>query len=83
MQNSLSILHARSLAEDVLFKKEETLYSGNIDVSDGKIVKGSKYTLSGRSLLHSAPLTVEAFKRSFMGNIGQYIVTFGSTTLCF
>ncbi|MFM7119449.1 MAG: alanine:cation symporter family protein, partial [Gammaproteobacteria bacterium] len=31
--------------------------------------------MSGLSLLHSVPLTVEAFKRSFLGAFGQYAVT--------
>ena len=83
MQNNLSVLHARSLAEDVIFKKKDVLYSGMIQIEDGKIAQSSQYTLSGRSLIHSAPLTTEAFKRSFMGDAGQYIITIGLLLFAF
>ena len=40
-------------------------------------------SLRGKSLLHSVPLTVEAFKRSFRGDYGQYIVTLGLMLFAF
>ena len=39
--------------------------------------------LRGKSLLHSVPLTVEAFKRSFLGDYGQYAVTLGLMLFAF
>ena len=39
--------------------------------------------LHGKSLLHSVPLTVEAFKRSFFGVYGQYAVTIGLVLFAF
>ena len=39
--------------------------------------------LSGDSLLHSVPLTAEAFKRSFLGDWGQYAVTIGLVLFAF
>ena len=40
-------------------------------------------SLRGRSLLHSVPLTAEAFKRSFLGEFGQYAVTVGLVLFAF
>ena len=39
--------------------------------------------LQGKSLIHSAPLTTEAFKRSFLGDWGQYIVSIGLLLFAF
>jgi len=44
--------------------------------------KGGVY-FSGQSLIHSAPLTTEAFKRSIMGDWGQYIVSIGLLLFAF
>ncbi|MCK5068579.1 MAG: sodium:alanine symporter family protein [Bacteroidales bacterium] len=44
--------------------------------------KGEVY-FTGQSLIHSAPLTTEAFKRSFMGDWGQYIVSIGLLLFAF
>jgi AGCS family alanine or glycine:cation symporter len=38
---------------------------------------------NGKSLIHSAPLTTEAFKRSFLGDWGQYIVSIGLLLFAF
>lgn len=39
--------------------------------------------MRGESLLHSVPLTAEAFKRSFFGDFGQYAVTIGLVLFAF
>ena len=44
--------------------------------------KGEVY-FTGQSLIHSAPLTTEAFKRSILGNSGQYIVSIGLLLFAF
>ncbi|MEA3462692.1 MAG: amino acid carrier protein, partial [Bacteroidota bacterium] len=44
--------------------------------------KGEIY-FTGQSLIHSAPLTTEAFKRSIMGDWGQYIVSIGLLLFAF
>jgi len=41
------------------------------------------YAMRGKSLLHSAPLTTEAFQRSFLGEGGKYIVTIGLLLFAF
>lgn len=42
-----------------------------------------KILIEGESLMHSAPLTTEAFKRSVLGNSGQYIVAIGLLLFAF
>ena len=78
---AITILHNRSVAEDVVFKADGEPYTGSITFQDGALVED--VTLSGKSLLHSVPLTVEAFKRSFFGVYGQYAVTIGLVLFAF
>ena len=40
-------------------------------------------TLSGKSLLHSVPLTARAFSSSFLGSYGEYLVTIGLVLFAF
>ena len=56
-------------------------YNGTVRIADGALV--DQATIRGRSLLHSVPLTAEAFKRSFLGNYGQYAVTLGLLLFAF
>ena len=44
---------------------------------------GEEIYFQGRSLIHSAALTTEAFKRSFIGDWGQYIVSIGLLLFAF
>ncbi len=87
IQNELTILHARSFAEDVKVWNGKELYSGMVAVKNGKLninQQGeTKIYLKGKSLVHSAPLTTEAFKRSIFGNFGQYIVAIGLLLFAF
>lgn len=78
----VTILAAHSVAENVVIKKNESLYSGDITVTNGSIDEEG-IVLSGKSLIHSAPLTAEAFKRSYLGDWGQYIVTLGLLLFAF
>lgn len=82
IQNQLSILHARSIAENIKVKLDGKPYSGSIPVKNGDITD-QNFIISGESLLSSAPLTVEAFKRSYFGNYGEYIVTIGLLLFAF
>lgn len=84
LQEPVSIINSRSLAEDVKFYDDaEQLYSGVIQVEDGKIVDDKSITVIGKSLLHSAPLTAEAFTRSFMGSWGRWLIAFGLLLFAF
>ncbi len=80
--NSPTVLHARSIAEDIKVYKFDQLFEGTIIVENGKI-KNPDIVIKGKSLLHSAPLTAEAFKKSFLGNWGQYIVSIGLLLFAF
>ncbi|PWJ43882.1 alanine/glycine:cation symporter family protein [Sediminitomix flava] len=81
--NSVSLLHARSLAEDIKVFQEGNLFSGTLNVNAGKIKFPEKVTIRGKSLMHSSPLTTEAFKRSFLGDYGQYIISIGLLLFAF
>lgn len=93
IQNKISVIHARSVAEDVKVYIGKELYSGNLKITSGKQentneTPNNKNTdkeiyLQGKSLLHSAPLTTEAFKRGFLGDWGQYIVSIGLLLFAF
>ena len=78
---NVSILHNRSLAENVQFWVDNEPYNGHIAVNQGKVTASIKIT--GESLLHSAPLSTIAFTRSFFGDWGKYIVTFGLLLFAF
>ena len=84
----ITLLHARSLAKDIRVELStgSLPYEGTIEVHDGKIMDHVDYddiVFKGGSLLHSSPLTVEAFKRGFFGNAGQYIISIGLLLFAF
>ena len=91
--NEISIIHARSIAEDVLFyDSNKKLFNGKISVQDGKAALHFKNKITdeqeniivkGKSLVHSAPLTAIAFDRGFFGNYGNYIVSIGLLLFAF
>ncbi len=82
--NQLTIIHARSIAENIVFSKEGENYTGSLNVDEGKIQLGdTDVEISGNSLIHSAPLTAEAFKKSWLGDWGQYIVSIGLLLFAF
>ncbi|MFM8354368.1 MAG: alanine/glycine:cation symporter family protein [Gammaproteobacteria bacterium] len=74
VSGDFTVIHNRSIAEDVRFSSAGTPYTGTLEVADGRL-QTRNIEISGLSLLHSVPLTVEAFKRSFLGAFGQYAVT--------
>ena len=83
IQNEVSIWHARSIAEDVVvYDKDKIVFTGEIPVVMGD-VKNQSLVYEGNSLLSSAPLTIEAFKRSYFGVYGEYIVTIGLLLFAF
>ena len=82
LSDKLSIIHARSIAEEVLFyDNNKNLFSGTISVKAGKIQED--IIVEGKSLVHSAPLTAMAFDRGFLGNYGNYIVSIGLLLFAF
>ncbi len=83
--NNVSLFHAQSLAEDAVVKDGESNFTGHIKVLNGRLVRDqiSHLEIWGRSLIHSAPLTTEAFNRSFLGSYGKYIVSIGLLLFAF
>lgn len=82
VKSEVSLIHARSLAENVVVKLDDKLYTGNIHVENGEVIN-TEIEIRGESLLHSAPLTALAFKRGFFGDWGEYIVTIGLLLFAF
>ncbi len=84
VQDEVTIIHARSVAENIKIYSGTELYSGDLKVQNGRIVsQNSQIRIVGSSLMHSAPLTTEAFKRSLFGDWGQYIVSIGLLLFAF
>ncbi|MGQ1890353.1 alanine/glycine:cation symporter family protein [Thermophagus sp. OGC60D27] len=80
----ITILHARSVAEEVVFKTHNNaLFTGSIHIKNGKLSNPDHFIVQGKSLLHSAPLTTIAFSRSWLGNYGKYIVSIGLLLFAF
>lgn len=80
--SGFTIIHARSIAEDVVYFQQGNLFSGTVQVVDGQLTD-DLVTLRGKSLLHSAALTTMAFTYGLFGQSGQYIVTLSLVLFAF
>jgi AGCS family alanine or glycine:cation symporter len=78
----VTVLHNRSIAEGVRVSANGAAFDGVLEIEAGRVVTPGA-VLDGRSLLHSVPLTAEAFKRGLFGEWGQYAVTIGLTLFAF
>lgn len=78
----MTILHARSVAEDMQFSQNGALANGSFEVVNGKPVDLT-LSIEGRSLIHSVPLTSAAFSQGLLGSYGQYIVSIGLLLFAF
>ena len=84
IQNDLSIMNSRSLAEDVkVLSVDEILFTGSVSVENGQLASDEDVIFEGKSLIHSAPLTAEAFTSSIFGEWGRWIVTLGLLMFAF
>lgn len=85
IQSAITVINARSVAENVVvYSGDKQKFSGVINVADGKVVNEiDTYLFEGKSLLHSAPLTTEAFAKSWLGEYGRYIVAIGLLLFAF
>lgn len=83
-QNSeaFTLIAARSLAENTRYSRDGELVSGTLNVVDGQLEDLSVVVI-GDSLLHSVPLTTQAFTRGLFGQYGQYIVSIGLMLFAF
>ncbi|MEM7217539.1 MAG: sodium:alanine symporter family protein [Pseudomonadota bacterium] len=78
----VTVLHNRSIAEAVRVELDGGAFNGRLAIDGGRVATPG-VVLSGRSLLHSVPLTLEAFKRSFLGEFGGYFVSLGLVLFAF
>ncbi len=84
INDELTIISANSFAEDVKVWEGEKPFVGKLQVVEGQIAtENENIRITGKSLLHSAPLTTEAFNRGFFGEYGQYIVSIGLLLFAF
>ncbi|UII22913.1 alanine/glycine:cation symporter family protein [Fulvivirga ligni] len=82
--SDVTLVHSRSFADNVEVFDENGPYTGSLEVKDGDVIDPDRSIIfQGESLVHSAPLTAEAFRRSFLGKYGEYIVTFGLLLFAF
>ncbi len=83
VSEGFTLINARSIAEDVKYSFDgDDPFTGSLKIEDGKPVKDN-LIVSGKSLVHSAPLTTIAFTRGFFGEWGQYIVSVGLMLFAF
>ena len=83
MQNvSITLMHNRSVAEQIVYKEDGQIFNGFIEIEKGKL-KTENLSVDGISLLIGADLTGKAFTRSIFGEYGQYIVAIGLLLFAF
>ncbi|HDP93828.1 MAG TPA: sodium:alanine symporter family protein [Candidatus Aminicenantes bacterium] len=79
---AVTVIHARSIAEDVRVQQWGNPFSGPLFIERG-VIRGPDVSLSGKSLVHSAVLTAEAFTNGLFGYYGQFIVSIGLLLFAF
>ena len=81
----ITLLHNRSIAENTILylSKDNSLFSGVLEIEGGKITNIGDFALRGESLLLGADLTGKAFTKSIFGDFGQYIVAIGLLLFAF
>lgn len=77
-----TLLSARSFAEDVLYSRDGEPITGEVLVSEGRL-DDTAVEVSGKSLLHSVPLTTMAYTKGLFGDFGKYIVSIGLMLFAF
>ena len=80
--SQITLIHNRSIAESIMIIGPEGPYNGNLRVEKGSIVDAN-IQVTGASLIHTVPLTIEAFRASFLGVFGEYIVSIGLVLFAF
>ena len=80
--SSITLMHNRSVSENVVYYEDGVPFSGKVDILNGKL-NDVNLSLMGDSLLLGADLTGKAFSRSVFGEFGQYIVAIGLLLFAF
>ena len=71
-ETEVTVLHSRSIAEDIVIKEGNNLFSGELNISKGKITEN--VVVEGKSLVSSAELTAKAFSQGTFGEYGGKLV---------
>jgi len=82
INKDFTLINAKSVAEDVVYSKDGAPFNGELLISEGKPDATSGVSITGKSLVHSVPLTIAAFS-SAMGEYGEYIVAIGLLLFAF
>ena len=83
------MLTSRSVAEQVKYRVGGALFSGTLTIEQGRLLDPVEegvsvaVSVSGKSLVHSANLTLIAFNQGYLGSYGQYVVTMGLLLFAF
>ena len=78
---AITIMHARSVAEEVVFMRGAEAITGSVEITNGQVAPD--VSVRGQSLIHSAALTTQAFNFGIFGDKGQYIVAFSLVLFAF
>ena len=70
--SDITILHARSIAEDIVVTDNNNLYTGTLNVVNGRVSESVSF--NGKSLVSSAELTAKAFSQGLLGDLGGKLV---------
>ncbi len=81
IQNRITILNNRSIAEEVTVNKKGIPFTGKIRINNSEI--DADYEFVGKSLVKSAVLTSKAFNKGFFGSYGEYVVSIGLLLFAF
>ena len=81
IQNSVTIINNRSIAENISVNKNGIPFTGKIVIKDSEF--DSDFEFVGKSLVKSAVLTSKAFNKGFFGSYGEYIVSVGLLLFAF
>ena len=79
---NFTLLSSRSFAEEVLYSRDGEPITGEVSVSEGRL-NDTRVEVSGKSLLHSVPLTTMAYTKGLFGDFGKYIVSIGLMLFAF
>lgn len=70
--SDITVLHARSIAEDIVVTDNNNLYTGTLNVVNGRVSESLSF--NGKSLVSSAELTAKAFSQGLLGDLGGKLV---------
>ena len=77
-----TLLSSRSFAEDVIYSRDGEPITGDVSVTEGRL-DDTDVEVTGKSLLHSVPLTTMAYTKGLFGEFGKYIVSIGLMLFAF